>query len=228
MRKTILVTGATGGIGVAVVAALADGGYRVIAAARSEERLAELRAEHAEVETVAFGLGADLPPALADLERLDGVVHAAGIAEVASVEDTPHALWDETMTANVVGPADLTRALLGPLRAASGHVVFINLAPGMRAVPNWSAYVASKAALRELADSLREEEDRHGIRVTTIYPGGVATELLRKVRAQFGRPYDPEASVRPATLAKLVRTVLEFPADAHVTEVSLRPAPTGG
>jgi NAD(P)-dependent dehydrogenase (short-subunit alcohol dehydrogenase family) len=52
--------------------------------------------------------------------------------------------------------------------------VFTNAAPGLQAVPRWSAYAASKAALRELADSLRKEEARHGLRVTTIYPGGTA------------------------------------------------------
>ena len=61
--------------------------------------------------------------------------------------------------------------------------------------------------------------------MTTIYPGGVRTELLRKVREQLGRPYDPAVTVSPETLASLVVTVLEFPADAQITEVSLRAAP---
>jgi catechol 2,3-dioxygenase-like lactoylglutathione lyase family enzyme len=82
--------------------------------------------------------------------------------------------------------------------------MFVNAAPGSHAVPRWSAYTASKAALRELADSLREEEDRHGVRVTTIYPAGVGTELLRKVREQLGRPYDPATTVSPKTLASVV------------------------
>jgi NAD(P)-dependent dehydrogenase (short-subunit alcohol dehydrogenase family) len=88
------------------------------------------------------------------------VVHCAGVSEVAAVEATPHALWEETLAVNVTGPAALTRVLLPPLRAARGHVVFVNAAPGQQGVPNWSAYTASKAALRELADSLREEEAR--------------------------------------------------------------------
>jgi NAD(P)-dependent dehydrogenase (short-subunit alcohol dehydrogenase family) len=104
-------------------------------------------------------------------------------------------------------------------------VVFVNLASGMHAVPNWSAYMASKAALRELADSLREEEAVNGLRVTSIYPGGVRTELLRKVREQFGQPFDPARTVSPETFGSLVVTVLEFPADAHILEVSLRASP---
>jgi short chain dehydrogenase len=92
---------------------------------------------------------------------------------------------------HVTGAAELTRLMLPALRGACGHVVFVNASPGMRAVPRWSAFVGSKAALRELADSLREEEEHSGVQVTTVYPAGTATERLRRVRAAFGRDYDP-------------------------------------
>jgi NADP-dependent 3-hydroxy acid dehydrogenase YdfG len=218
--KTAAVTGATGGIGEAVVEALAAAGYRVLALGRSREKLDALRSRFPDVVPVVHDLAS--PDDVAAVDRLDGLVHCAGVAEVASLEDTPRELWEETFAANVNGPAALTRTLLPALRAAGGHVVFVNLASGMHAVPNWSAYMASKAALRELADSLREEEAAHGVRVTTIYPGGVRTELLRKVREQFGRPYDPAQTISPETFASLVLSVLEFPADAQILEVSLR------
>jgi NADP-dependent 3-hydroxy acid dehydrogenase YdfG len=227
VTRTVAVTGATGGIGVAIVAALRAAGYGVIAVGRSEERLAELGSDDVATVALDFTGPFTLPPALAGLERLDGLVHCAGIAEVQSVAETSYELWQETLTVNVIAAAELTRALLPALREASGTVVFVNAAPGLHGVPNWSAYVASKSALTELADSLREEEDAHGIRVTSIYPAGVATELLRKVRGQFGRPFDPDACVRPETLAWLVVTALDFPDDAHLTEVSIRPAPSG-
>lgn len=167
----------------------------------------------------------NLPPQLAALDHLDALVHCAGIAEVAAVAETPYTVWQETLAVNVAGAAELTRALLPALRRAAGHVVFINAAPGLHGVPRWSAYAASKAALHELADSLRREEDRHGLRVTTIYPGGTATELLRKVREQFGRPFHPADGIRPETLASLVLTALDVPDDAHLTELSVQPAP---
>ena len=97
---------------------------------------------------------------------------------------------------------------------------------GLHAVPNWSAYVASKAALTELAASLRLEEAAHGVRVTSIHPGGIATELLRKVRGALGRPYDPAACVSPDSLATVVGTVLDAPADVDITDVSLQPPPS--
>lgn len=225
MSETAVVTGATGGIGRAVARALAAGGYRVYALGRAPEGLAGL--QDVDVVACAADLGRleSLPDALAALERVHALVHCAGVSEVATVADTPRAAWDEAFAVNVSGPAALTRALLPALRAARGRVVFVNAAPGLRAVPRWSAYTASKAALRELADSLREEERAHGLRVTTIYPGGVRTELLRKVRAQLGVPYDPAATVNPETLAALVLAVLRFPEDAELMDVSLRAAP---
>lgn len=224
MPKTVVVTGATGGIGTAIVRAFLAEGYRVLAVGRSQEKLDELGAEGVVLDLTE---PRELPAPLAEIDRLDALVHCAGIAEVQSVEDTPYELWQETMTVNVIAAAELTRGLLPALRAATGRVVFVNAAPGLHGVPNWSAYVASKAALTELADSLREEEDRNGLRVTTIYPAGVATELLRKVRGQFGRAFDPDACVRPETLASVVVSALAFPDDAHLTEISLRPAPGG-
>ncbi|MFL5913302.1 MAG: SDR family oxidoreductase [Gaiellaceae bacterium] len=228
MSRIAVVSGATGGIGVAVALTLAGRGYQVFALGRSSEKLAALRSRLAGVVTVEVELDSieAVPDGLAGVDHVNALVHCAGISEVASVEDTRRALWEETFAANVTGPAALTRALLPALRAGRGHVVFVNAAPGLRAVPNWSAYTASKAALRELADSLREEEEAHGVRVTSIYPGGVRTELLRKVRHQLGRPYDPAATVSPETLASLVATVLEFPSDAQIMDVALRAAPS--
>jgi NADP-dependent 3-hydroxy acid dehydrogenase YdfG len=215
----MLVTGATGGIGSAVVEAARNGGYRVLAIGRDAGRLRRLGAEPVllDLRDPAL-LSGPLPP----LDRLDALVHCAGVAEVASVGETPHALWTETLAVNVVSAAEITRVLLPALRGAAGHVVFVNAAPGLHAVPRWSAYAASKAALTELADSLRAEE---ALRVTTVYPGGTATGLLAKVRAGFGQPYDPAVSIQPATLAGVVLTILDMREDAYLSEVSVRAAP---
>lgn len=227
MTDHVVVTGATGGIGSAVVRLLAGRGDQVFALARPSPALDALCEELPSVVAAPIDLlrPSELPAVLRELGSVDALIHAAGIAEVASVDDTSHDLWQQTMAINVTGPAELTRALLPALRSARGRVVFVNAVTGLTAVPNWSAYVASKAALRELADSLRLEEAPRGVRVTSIYPGGIATELLAKVRAGFGRAYDPAACVSPASLATVIASVLDAPADVDVTEIALQPPP---
>ncbi|HEX5534167.1 MAG TPA: SDR family oxidoreductase [Actinomycetales bacterium] len=227
MGATAVVTGATGGVGSAIVRALTGRGYRVLAVGRSAERLEALVSAAPSVTSVVMDLSepVELPGVLRELDRIDVLVHCAGVADVASVADAASGLWRRVFAVNVVSAAELTQGLLPALRAAAGHVVFVNMAPGMTGVPKWSAYVASKAAQRELADSLRHEEAGNGIRVTTIYPGGTATDLLRQVREQFGRPYDPEACIQPESVAAMLVAALECPPDAHVAEMSIQPGP---
>jgi NADP-dependent 3-hydroxy acid dehydrogenase YdfG len=66
-----------------------------------------------------------------------------------------------------------------------------------------------------------------GPSVLTIYPAGVGTNLLRKVREQLGRPHDPATTISPKTLASVVLIALEFPDDGHLMEITLRPATRG-
>ena len=119
---TAVVTGATGGIGSAVVRRLGDHGFRVVAVARPSEGFDALCAQTSAVPAPLDLSGPiGLPAALAGLDRVDVLVHAAGIADVASIEDSPPDLWQRTMAINVMGPAELTRALLPGLRAAGGQ-----------------------------------------------------------------------------------------------------------
>jgi NADP-dependent 3-hydroxy acid dehydrogenase YdfG len=229
MTKTLLVVGATGGIGAAVARAGAQRGFHILAAGRHHRKLSELcdTIDGATPVNVDFDRPDELPEPLARVGRLDAIVHCAGAAEVATVDETSPQLWERTFQVNVHAPAMLTRALLPALRRAAGHVVFVNGAPGLHAVPRWSAYAGSKAALRELADSLRAEEAPNRIRVTTVYPAGTATGLLRKVRSQFGQPYDPSTSVQPKTVASVIVNVLEMDRDAYLSEVSILPTSLG-
>ncbi|MFI6509672.1 SDR family NAD(P)-dependent oxidoreductase [Streptosporangium sp. NPDC050855] len=221
----VLVTGATGGIGRALVGALLEAGHRVTAVGRDVGRLdvPGIEADLADPGTLAAAVGA-----LADTGELPDVqalVHCAGVSPVATVADTDPETWRRTLAVNVVSAAELVRLTLPSLRRSRGHVIFVNASPGMTGVPRWSAFVAGKAALRELADSLREEEAAHGVRVTTIHPGGTATDLLGEVRNAFGRPYDPELCIRPRTLAEMIVWVLGAPADAYACELSVLPSP---
>ncbi|GAA4131319.1 SDR family oxidoreductase [Actinomadura keratinilytica] len=154
-------------------------------------------------------------------DRLDGLVHCAGVVHLGTVAELDADQWLEHLNVNLVSAAELTRLLLPALRAAEGQVVFVNSTSGLRANPNWSAYAASKWGMRALADSLRAEEPL--LRVTTIFPGRTSTEMQRRVRAQEGRPYDAGDFAAPATVARVLVAALETPRDAAVTEVTVRP-----
>ena len=117
----------------------------------------------------------------------------------------------------------LTRVCLPALRAARGTVVFVNSGAGLVAHPRWSAYAASKFGLRALADSLRAEEQEHGVRVTTVFPGRTATPMQQKVHEQEGKDYDAVRLDRPGTVVDAILHVLDLPDDATVSDLTIRP-----
>ena len=223
-------TGATGGVGRAVVSALAAAGHRITAVGGDPARLGSLGG----VQAIPADLARPqrLAEAIKPPARLDALVHSTGVSlsAIAPVGGTGAAVWQETMAVNVLAAAEVTRLLLPSLRRSRGHVVMINSAPAVRTAPGWSAFAATsiKTALRELADSLRREEACYGIRVTTIYPGGSVAEQSREVRAAFGSEYDPHRPIRPETLAATVAWVLGAPPDAYVSELSVLAGPHGG
>ncbi|HET7533198.1 MAG TPA: SDR family oxidoreductase [Nocardioidaceae bacterium] len=227
---THLVTGAGAGIGAAVARALARRGDQLVLLARNEERAGILASDLPGSRTVVADLaepmlleevlsGQELP------DRLDSVVHSAGVAELGSVSELGVDVWRRTLDVNLVAPAELTRLLLPSLRATRGHVVLVNSGSGLRANPGWSAYAASKHGLRALADSLRAEEKESGVRVTSVYPGRTATPMQEKVHDHEGKEYDPSEWISPDSVAAAVLTALDLPRDAEMTDVTLRPGP---
>ena len=122
--------------------------------------------------------------------ELDVLVHNAGVAYPGRVAESIVDEWQATMTVNVVGAVALTLALLPALRAVGGHVVFINSGAGRTPSPGLASYSASKFALRAFADSLRADEP--ALRVTTVYPGRVDTDMQRDLVAYEGGDYQPE------------------------------------
>jgi short-subunit dehydrogenase len=223
---THLVTGAGSGMGAVLAARLLERGDSLVLLARSTERAHDLRsdlpdatvlvadlAEAAAVEAVA----GQLPDAL------DSVVHAAGVVELGPVVSLTTTAWQEQLTVNLLAPAVLTRLALPALRTARGTVVFVNSGAGLVANPQWSAYAASKFGLRALADSLRAEEQQHGVRVTTVYPGRTATPMQQKVHDQEGKDYDAADWIDPETVADAILHVLDLPDDATIGDLTIRP-----
>ncbi len=216
-----MITGASGGLGAALADALAPT-HTLLLAGRPSPRL----------DAVAERLGATTwPTDLADpdslaavvepIVELDVLIHNAGVAYPGRVAETSVDEWRATMSVNLIGAVALTLELLPALRAAAGHVVFINSGSGINASPGLASYSASKFALRGFADSLRNDEP--SLRVTSVHPGRIATAMQEDLIAYEGREYDPSQFLSAQTVAQVTVDAINAAPDAHVHEIIVRP-----
>jgi len=219
--RTALITGASRGIGAAIAAALAPT-HTLLLAGRPSPAL----------QATADRLGATMLPldvtdtdaatgVTAGIGELDVLVHNAGVFFPGPVAESTVDDWRDTFEVNVVGAVAITLALLPALRRARGQVVFINSGTGRTASATMASYSASKFALRAFADSLRESEP--ALRVTTVFPGRVDTDMQRALVSFEGGEYKPDRFLRPETVAEAVAHVVATPPDGHVHELVLRP-----
>jgi len=224
--RSHLVTGAGSGIGAAVADKLAARGDELVLLARDADRAAELEDTFPRAQVLVADL-AD-PGTLNGLGRqvdggVDTLLHVAGVVDLAPVGRLRLADWEEQIAVNLTAPAVRTRELLPHLRGSGGTVVFVNSSAGLTASADWSAYAASKFGVRAFADSLREEEAEHGLRVTTVYPSRTATPMQAKVHEQEGGDYDPSRWIQPDTVARSILHVIDLPGDATIPEITIRP-----
>lgn len=220
-----LLTGAGSGIGNVLAARLLERGDDLVLLARSAERARDLRQDLPGAEVLVADLSWPESVEALDLpERLDSVVHAAGVVDLGTVGELSVDAWASQLRVNLVAPAALTRVALPALRRARGTVVFVNSGAGLTAHPQWSAYAASKHGLRALADALRAEEAAAGVRVTSVFPGRTATPMQARVHQQEGKDYDPDRWIRPETVVDAILHVLDLPEDATIPDVVIRPA----
>lgn len=219
---TAMITGAGRGLGAAIAAALAPT-HTLFLAGRPSAQLDEVAQRlGATTWEVDFDDVDAIPAAVEPIVELDVLVHNAGVAYPARVAESTVEEWRATMNVNVIGAVALTLAVLPALRVATdGQVVFINSGSGINASPGLASYSASKFALRSFADSLRNDEG--GLRVTSVHPGRIATEMQQGLRAYEGREYDAADFLNPETVARVTADAVNAPADAHIHEVIVRP-----
>src|SRR5258708_3827713 len=197
--KSVLITGATEGLGKALALLLAERGYRVFAAGRSAEKLAELdhiaREKKLAMESIALDVCSDssvqsaVEAVLAKARAIDVLVNNAGVNYTAAVEDLSMEGWRAQFETNFFGVLRVTRALLPQMRERrSGRILMMSSLSGLVTPPTQGAYSSSKHALEGLSNALRMELYPFGIDVVLIEPGYIITGI-QKAAAELSKPY---------------------------------------
>ncbi|MEO3757260.1 SDR family oxidoreductase [Mycobacterium sp. B14F4] len=190
--RSVVITGASRGLGLASAAHLYRAGWTVVGAMRSVDTgMANLRAATGadSDDPRLIGVRLDLTdPASVDAAAESivaavgapfGLVHNAGITAAGMVEETPIDLWERMFATNVFGPVALTKALLPPMRAAGrGRIVLVSSESGVRGMPATSHYSAVKGALERWGEALAAEVTPFGIGVTILVTGTYDTDSI--------------------------------------------------
>lgn len=205
--RSVVITGASRGLGLASAIHLYRQGWRVMGAMRAPdaglERMRAATGASAD-DPRLLGVRLDLhdPASIAAAAKAieeaagapDVLVHNAGIAAFGSVEETPGEVWEQMFTTNLFGPIALTRALLPGMRAAGrGRIIVVSSQGGTRGMPGISAYSASKGALERWAETLAGEIAPFGLGVTILVAGSFQTDIVTEQTPDYGDYEGPYA-----------------------------------
>jgi NADP-dependent 3-hydroxy acid dehydrogenase YdfG len=190
--KVVVITGASSGIGEATAEALAAEGAIVVAAARREERLEDLKqrveARGTRVMTVQCDVTDEqqahdlIRKANQEFGHVDILVNNAGVMLLSKIEKGLSDQWRQMNDVNVLGLLYVTNAAIEVMkRQGSGHIVNISSVAGRRSNPTTGVYSGTKYAVNAISEALRGELVEDGIRVTIVEPGAVATELTNHI-----------------------------------------------
>lgn len=215
--RVVMVSGASRGIGRAVVERLIAGGYRVSAGVRDFRGLIasdRLMLHRYDAESLPSA-EAWVATTIERFGRLDGLINAAGINPEADLTDPDETALDAMMLINVKAPMRLIRLAL-PHLASSGDGRVINVASmsGKRVRNPNAGYAMSKFALIALTHAVRQHGWDHGIRATAICPSFVATDMTAHVTK-----WPREKMSNPRDIAELITTVLRLPNTATIAEL---------
>ncbi len=216
---TALITGASQGLGRALLVALARRGVRVVGVARGAEALeravAEARAQGGQAFAVAADVGAPGAPARIAAEAsglagdVDLVVHNAstlGPVPLVPLVDVDEEQLRRVFAVNAVGPLSLTRALAGGMVVRGrGTIVFISSDAAVEPYPTWGPYGAAKAAVDHAARVLAAELDGSGVRVLSVDPGEMDTAMHKDAIPDA----DPATLARPADVADKILKIID-------------------
>jgi len=229
--RTIVVTGASRGIGLATARALTEAGGRILCLARPGERL---NAAVSSLGYTAVAIPCDLSRG-DDIDRAvetivatcggapDALVQAAGVFPLAPVEKTAPGDFDRALQVNLMGPYRLAQPLTAKMRLrGSGHVVTIGSIADRTAFPENVAYAASKFGARAVHEVMREELRGSGVCVSLVSPGPVDTTIWDAIDPDHRPGFTPRAQMlRPEAVADVVLFVLTRGAEVNIDELRL-------
>lgn len=224
-NRTILVTGASSGIGEATSASLLGHGYRVIGMARNFSKV-RFDSDHFRAVPIDLSRLDELPARLETLMKdepaIDGVVCCAGSGRFGSLEEFSYPQISALLDLNLTSYIYLVRALLpGMKKRATGDIVFMGSESARSGGKRGAVYSAAKFGLRGLAQSLRQECAASGIRVSIVNPGMVKTAFFDELDFQHGDEADNY--ILPEDVASAVLTIIEARAGTVFDEINLSP-----
>lgn len=227
--NTAVITGASRGIGRAIALNLAGTGVKTALVGRDKESLSTVKKEIEDIGGIAgiypFDLnyiskiGNLVSDIAEDLGGIDFLINNAGIAVSKPFEETTEDEWDRIFTVNAKAPYFLCKETL-PYLLKSGNANIINITSvvAKKGYANQSAYSASKHALYGFSKALSKEIHDRGIKVHTIAPGGVATDMVSRMRPDI----DPDDLIQPETIAEIITFLLTLSGNAVIDEIDIR------
>ncbi|MGE8943662.1 SDR family oxidoreductase [Leptospira interrogans] len=235
MDKTILVTGASSGIGEGIARELAAHGARVLLGARRRERIEAISAEIREAGGTAearvldvtdrTSMAAFAQAALDLWGRIDVLVNNAGVMPLSPLSAGKQDEWEQMVDVNIKGVLWGIGAVLPAMeRQGSGQIINIGSIGALQVVPTAAVYCATKFAVRAISDGLRQESTK--IRVTCVNPGVVESDLASTITHEATMAVMDQyraIALQPVDIARAVRQVIKAPDSVDTTEITIRP-----
>jgi len=237
--KVVIITGASSGIGYATALSLAKEGAKLVVGARRTDRLEKLVKEieenNGEILSQKFDVTKKsdcddlVNTAIKKWGKVDVLVNNAGLMPLSFVKNLKIDEWDQMIDVNIKGVLYCTAAVLPHMREVkSGHIINISSVAGRIVFPAGSVYCATKHAVTAFSEGLRQElSPRNNIRVTTIEPGVVATELTNTITDESLEKFVESSKKMEALKAEDIASAIIFaisaPNHVSVNEILVRP-----
>ncbi len=227
--KVAIITGASRGIGKVIADKLSQQGINIALVGRDEKELKAtldlVKKNHSEAIIITAELSSNdahhkiVSKTIEQFGKLDFLINNAGCAINTPFEKLTMTEWDQLMSINARAPFFITQAALPYLKKSDKPVIInISSAVGRLGYPDQAAYSASKHALMGWTKSLAKEVQKYGIRVHAIAPGGVATEMITKMRPDI----NTDELIQPQEIADTILFLLSFKGNAMIDEINIR------